>query len=504
MKLVLAYVLARSVWQFYNSDWMKTRWMGETIQFIPERDPAQKLYACDPYFAVQFDDVGDDSAEYCDLYSVIHRYPRMLALGVMLIDIGRRTYSTHAKSEAVPLQNGINDNFVMARKAFEDSTWPAFDDLTNKIVAKTYRAVVENCFDRKVFSAGPLLTQRRYIQRSEQGIEERRAILYERVVDPLRMLLTDMGWTDALRDIEPLDPINPPKTIPIISNQAPNYSNATSNTNNTQMLEGPFTLQARFADLPGPTRWTPIRPATRGILVNDATDPRSKSVRSHGDLETSKWAPKGVNDAADPRGKSVRPHGGLDASGFAPKGVNDATGPGHGTLENSSSLAGPADPGEVAEESPHDSPTKSETVFDSVRIMSTGDPKTAQDEADSWFRGQQCMAKAHRFLKNYRKRPLRAKNMVKIEILDTGVDLKHPAFKPFTETGQIQPRFCMDFVNLETPIGDNDGHGTHCAYTILQICKTARLYVGKVFENEKGDEKSADRIVKVCHWICTT
>ncbi|KAL9098375.1 MAG: hypothetical protein Q9163_005954 [Psora crenata] len=418
MKLVLGYILARSVWQFYNSDWMKTRWMGETIQFIPERDPAQKPYACDPYFAVQFDDVGDDFAEYCDLHSVIHRYPRMLALGVMLIDIGRRTYSAHAKSEAVPLRKRINDDFVMAQGAFKDSAWPAFDDLTNKIVAKRYKAVVKNCFDREVFS-GAASDPKEIHSRSEQGIEERRAILYKRV-----------------------------------------------------MLEGPFTLQARFADLPDPT------------------SPFSWRFR---DFE---WAPKGVNDAADPRGKSVRPHGGLEASGFAPKGVNGTTGPGHGTLENSSSLVGPADPGEVAKESPHDSTTKSETVFDSVRIMSTGDPKIAQDEADSWFRGQECMVKAHRFLENYRKRPLRAKDMVKIGILDTGIDLKHPAFKPFTETGQIQPRFCMDFVNLGTPIGDNDGHGTHCAYTILQVCKTARLYVGKVFENEKGDKKSADRIVK--------
>ena len=271
IKLILAYILARSVWQFYNSDWMKIRWMGETIQFIPERDPAQKLYACDPYFAVQFDDVGDDFTEYCDLYSVIHRYPRMLALGVMLIDIDRRTYSAHAKSKAVPLQKRINDDFVMARKVFKDSTWPAFNDLTNKIVAKTYKAVVENCFDRKVFSRAAF-DPKEIHSRSEQGIEERRAILYERVVDPLRMLLTDMGWTDALRDIEPLDPINPPKTIPIISNQVPNYSNATSNTKNTQMLEGPFTLQARFADLPDtyglpqPTRERKGKPWCRDIV----------------------------------------------------------------------------------------------------------------------------------------------------------------------------------------------------------------------------------------------
>ncbi len=254
MKIVLAYILARSVWQFYNSDWMKTKWTSETIQFMPERDPAQKLYACKPCFAVQFDDAGDDFAEYCALYSVIHRYPRVLALGVLLIDIGRKTYLVHAPSEAVPLQRKINDDYVMAKKAFEDSSWPAFDGLTNKIVAKRYKAVVGNCFNRELFSRATFDSKGTNLS-SEQGVEERRAILYERVVYPLHILLTGMGWTDALRNIEPLDPTSPPKTIPRISNGAPKHSNAISNTN-AQMPEFPLTPQPRFlTDYPDRIRY---------------------------------------------------------------------------------------------------------------------------------------------------------------------------------------------------------------------------------------------------------
>ena len=163
-------------------------------------------------------------------------------------------------------------------------------------------------------------------------------------------------------------------------------------------------------------------------------------------------------------------------------------------------VVGPTDPGED-EKSPCDSPIESETVFDNVRVLSTSDLKTVQNEADRWFTS---MAQAHKFLENYRKRPLRAKDMVKIGILDTGIDLEHSAFKPFTETGQIHSRFCKDFTNPEILTWDNHGHGTHCAHTILKVCNTARLYVGKVFENDQGNEESVDRIVKVFHLTCTT
>ena len=169
-----------------------------------------------------------------------------------------------------------------------------------------------------------------------------------------------------------------------------------------------------------------------------------------------------------------------------------------------SSSVGTADLVKGVQISLQDSPIDSETVFDSVRIMSTDGVESAQREADKWFNGKQCMAKANSFLENYRKRPLRAKDMVRIGILDTGIDLGHPALQPFIETNQIQNGFCMDFVNSESSIRDNDGHGTHCAHTILQICNTARLYIGKVFENEKGDKDSAARVAKVSYSIWTT
>lgn len=51
---------------------------------------------------------------------------------------------------------------------------------------------------------------------------------------------------------------------------------------------------------------------------------------------------------------------------------------------------------------------------------------------------------------------------------------------------------------------DMDGHGTHAAGLILDVCEDAELYVGKVFDNRNEDQNAStadvvgDRIAQVC------
>ncbi|KAF3074326.1 Subtilisin DY [Trichoderma lentiforme] len=100
-----------------------------------------------------------------------------------------------------------------------------------------------------------------------------------------------------------------------------------------------------------------------------------------------------------------------------------------------------------------------------------------------------------------RRKPTPRKEIVKIAILDTGIDLDHPKFKPFRDDGRISGGYCRDFVTPgESPIRDSTGHGTHCAHLILKVCQTARLYVAKVFETDVGDEKAVERIPEAVDW----
>ncbi|KAI9766109.1 MAG: hypothetical protein M1840_006816, partial [Geoglossum simile] len=223
MKIVLAYILARSVWQFYDSDWMKNKWTSEVIHFMLERSPDEvdteqpKTYACNPCFAFQFDDSGNGSTEYCDYFSIIHRYPRVLALGILLVEIGGEAHAAGTSDHVQPLEEQINNDWTMGMHTLRDGRWPDFNFLSSRAVVQTYKRVVTNCFDRMIFNVSTLPTH----AGPEQGVEGRRAILYERVVYPLEELLTDMGWIDALGNIEPMESTRLPAQHPSIRRPEP-------------------------------------------------------------------------------------------------------------------------------------------------------------------------------------------------------------------------------------------------------------------------------------------
>ncbi|CZR51216.1 uncharacterized protein PAC_01091 [Phialocephala subalpina] len=207
MKIVLACILSRSVWQFYHSDWMKTKWTSELIHFMLERCPDDevdteqpKLYACNPCFAFQFDDSDHNFMEYCGADHIGHRYPRVLALGILLVEIGGDIPGAQPTSQAQSLEEMINNDWMRGKVALKKERWPDFDFQSSGTMVRTYKEVVANCFEQKIFNADmpPSHTG------DERGIEERRAILYERVVYPLEKLLMDMGWTAAMEDIEPM------------------------------------------------------------------------------------------------------------------------------------------------------------------------------------------------------------------------------------------------------------------------------------------------------------
>jgi hypothetical protein len=121
-----------------------------------------------------------------------------------------------------------------------------------------------------------------------------------------------------------------------------------------------------------------------------------------------------------------------------------------------------------------------------------------QAEAHKWLRSESCMGMVNTFMGCYRRSPLQQKHMVKIAILDTGIDLDHPLLKKYRDNKQVAGIFCRDFVTKEDPIQDSTGHGTHCAHVILKICKTARIYAARVFESDEIDEHGSTRIIEVC------
>ena len=229
MKVVLAYILARSVWQFYSSDWMKTRWLTDSIHFMPENGQDagiehEALFACKPCFAFQFDEDDQEFTEYVCDGLVLHRYPRILALGILLVEIGQNSRTAQPRSQDQAVNEKINDDWAAGKDALRNKDWPAFDlpssnTLREKFqleVVQPYKNAVAHCFDERIHK----IAMSPEDAGDELAIIEKRKKLYELVIFPLENVLKKLGWTGALEHIEPIH-IQPPVSPSLADPQRP-------------------------------------------------------------------------------------------------------------------------------------------------------------------------------------------------------------------------------------------------------------------------------------------
>lgn len=262
MKLVLAYILAYSIWRYYNSDWMKARWSVNSIHFVKEEDldiPGG-IYACKPCFAVQFQPPTNDAEEIPDGV-VVHKYPRLLALGILLFNIGRQqSLPNHTGSSPDNMIQQINDDYARATCSLKrDNDWPYLGAIQHTSIQKRYREITNACFDKKLFmpdrSATSQSSQIKKECRNLHDAENRRAILYKQIVAPLGGLLEDLGWKEALEEIDPME-ARPPET-PVDSSMS-----------GTEALQTNNFLGARTLDSSSDTRYVQLYVSSVSRLRN--------------------------------------------------------------------------------------------------------------------------------------------------------------------------------------------------------------------------------------------
>ncbi|KAJ5718316.1 hypothetical protein N7488_003962 [Penicillium malachiteum] len=204
MKLVLAYIIAYSVWQYYDSDWMKTKWSSETIQFIKEFednrcgscDPA-KLFTWKPYLSVNFNDDESECQEFNRLDGGVHNYPRIRALGILLVEIGIGA-PLHSQSLKKGLVAQVNSDLLSARGYIKDPK------MWRNLEFEQYREAAAQCLDPAIFSLAPF-DAGASPQESRDSLRQRRNILYDKVVFPLEDLLHGTKWMEDWTRIGPLD-----------------------------------------------------------------------------------------------------------------------------------------------------------------------------------------------------------------------------------------------------------------------------------------------------------
>ncbi|PTB65485.1 subtilisin-like protein [Trichoderma citrinoviride] len=192
-KILLAYVLAKSVWQYYDSDFMRAPWTTDSVHFMREsrwrESPNEDINTAIPCLA--FNPPSPDqfeSAEFYDGDSVLHRYPRVLALAVLLVDIFQNEQNTVRKAKSI--EERINNDFMRCHEIVESESWPDLD-LKNNDAIWTYKDAVRKCLDPNLFhvSNSPNAS-------SKAAIRKRRNALYTYVVLPLATLCTDAGIVD--------------------------------------------------------------------------------------------------------------------------------------------------------------------------------------------------------------------------------------------------------------------------------------------------------------------
>jgi subtilisin len=86
---------------------------------------------------------------------------------------------------------------------------------------------------------------------------------------------------------------------------------------------------------------------------------------------------------------------------------------------------------------------------------------------------------------------------IKVAVLDTGLDLKHPDFRR-----RVSPLNCLNLINRGSTVQDGNGHGTHCCGIVAGkaepqckirygVAPDVTLLVGKVLDDQ-GDGKDSD------------
>lgn len=101
LRVKLSYLVAKAVWQFYDSHWMSEAWSKDTIHFMKEEniiDQSILVYLQRPFISAKVGPGKQDPCTPCSSKSgtdgkpvpaCLHSYPKILSLGIILLEILR-------------------------------------------------------------------------------------------------------------------------------------------------------------------------------------------------------------------------------------------------------------------------------------------------------------------------------------------------------------------------------------------------------------------------------
>ncbi|KAJ6260676.1 Tk-subtilisin [Drechslerella dactyloides] len=192
-KIILANVIARAYWQFYDSELMQGKWTNENIWLMADEAESElkDRLPLRAYMAFQFDATSDSLEDFLDSPILKHQCPRIFGLGALLLEIGLgRPLGLTKTLNSIPQMNRYYNKAVCHLKELEHENWEGF---AHKVV---FDEAIRNCLESENYIQPPKLSGP---TRKSQGVQQkdtekafeiskRRWRLYRKVIVPLAWL----------------------------------------------------------------------------------------------------------------------------------------------------------------------------------------------------------------------------------------------------------------------------------------------------------------------------
>ncbi|KAI8281719.1 putative subtilisin [Colletotrichum sp. SAR 10_98] len=193
MKLRLAYIVAKSFWQYYDSPWMGSSWTSDSVHFLREsltgyNHPRGDIYASKPYFAVDSKELDSESIEYCDEPGVVFPYPRLLSLCIILLEIGRG--QALAIEDKGSLVANLNERWHLAKRLMRQLKGRHGFDYVD------YQEAIASCLNNTTWEQDS--------DSVETDAFARKAVIHDVIVQPLEKLL-EKCFSDTQHAVGPVD-----------------------------------------------------------------------------------------------------------------------------------------------------------------------------------------------------------------------------------------------------------------------------------------------------------
>lgn len=187
-KIALGHIIALAFWQFYDTEILRDKWTSDHIFFMRDQTG---FVPNKPSVSAKSNPSYVNPDERLTLPHLGHRYPRLLALAIILIEIGVGR-PLELQSLATPVYQ-INADWQAACNGLKQLDSMDWDGFTNKY---TYVEAVRNCLQSKDYDIEPVGG----VQQGVGRIAQRRNTIYNKVVWPLRLLL-ESGYRSNTDDV---------------------------------------------------------------------------------------------------------------------------------------------------------------------------------------------------------------------------------------------------------------------------------------------------------------